>query len=135
MLLLLTGLAVFLFVRFSLLREVPPEQRADTIAGQVRELSSLVTSKTYVKAVVEQENNKIFGKTIEADRPGTKRKTIVIIPGKVTAGVNLAKITEKDIRINEEEKKVHITVPMAGKFYIYPRISHHISDFCKIRLK
>ncbi|MDZ5471750.1 DUF4230 domain-containing protein [Bacillus sp. 31A1R] len=80
---------------------------------QMRELSSLATSQAYVKAVIEKEDNQLFGKEINANLPGTKRKLLLIIPGMVTAGIDLEQIENKDIHVIEDEKKIELTLPRA----------------------
>lgn len=80
---------------------------------QVKELSSLATSQAFVKAVIEKEDNEIFGKEIKANIPGTKRKLLLIIPGTVTAGVDLSNIQNDHLRIDEESKVISMTLPHA----------------------
>lgn len=80
---------------------------------QMRDLSSLATSQAYVKAVIEKEDNQLFGKEIQTNIPGTKRKVLLIVPGTVTAGVDFQKVGKKDIDINQEQKKITITLPKA----------------------
>lgn len=80
---------------------------------QVKDLSQLATSQAYVKAVIEKEDNQLFGKEIETDLPGTKRKLLLIVPGTVTAGVDLAELDSSNLSINEAEKKMSITLPHA----------------------
>lgn len=95
---------------------------------QINELSSLATAQAFVKGVIEKEDNEIFGKKIDANLPGTKRKILLIIPGTVTAGVNLEAIQKDDIHIDEKGKKVKITLPHA-QFIQEPSI-----DFDNIQL-
>jgi hypothetical protein len=93
------------------------DAKAETEKGsfieQMKDLSTLATSQAYVKAVIEKENNEIFGKEISVDIPGTKQKVLLIVPGSVTAGVDLQSIKERDVKINEEEKSMEITLPRA----------------------
>lgn len=80
---------------------------------QIKKLNSLATAEAYVKAVIEQEDNKIFGQKIGVDVPGTKRKVLLIVPGKVLAGVDLSKITKADIQVDEKNKTINIHIPRA----------------------
>jgi Protein of unknown function (DUF4230) len=80
---------------------------------RIQEMSSLATAQGFVKAVIEQEDNQLFGKEINADLPGTKRKLLMVVPGTVLAGVDLQGIDEKDIVVNEEKKEIQLTLPGA----------------------
>ncbi|WP_075983244.1 DUF4230 domain-containing protein [Bacillus massilinigeriensis] len=80
---------------------------------QMKDLSSLATSQAYVKAVIEKEDNQLFGYEIKKNIPGTKRKLFLIIPGTVTAGVDLKQLEQKDMKINQSERKVTVTLPRA----------------------
>jgi len=110
--LLLLLLAVFLGIRSIFVREGETQKVAGFVE-QIQDLSMLTTSKAYMKAVVEQEDNQLFGKKIDANLPGTKRKVLVIIPGEVIAGVDLSKVTKSDIEMNEDQKTIHLTLPRA----------------------
>lgn len=79
----------------------------------MKELSSLASSQAYVKAVIEKEDNQFFGKEINTNFPGTKRKLLLVVPGTVTAGVDLQGITEGQVHINDEDKTIDITLPHA----------------------
>lgn len=80
---------------------------------QIQELSSLASSQAMVKAVIEKEDNALFGKEISTNVPGTKRKLLLVVPGTVTAGVDLQNIEDDDLKLNEEEKSLEITLPRA----------------------
>ncbi|KPL57998.1 DUF4230 domain-containing protein [Rossellomorea vietnamensis] len=80
---------------------------------RIQEMSSLATAQGFVKAVIEQEDNQLFGKEINADLPGTKRKLLMVVPGTVLAGVDLQEIDDKDIVVNEEKKEIRLTLPRA----------------------
>ncbi len=79
----------------------------------IQDMSSLATAQGFVKAVVEQEDNQLFGKEIKADLPGTKRKILLVVPGTVLAGVDLQDIDKNDIVVNEEKKEIVLTLPRA----------------------
>lgn len=80
---------------------------------QMRELSSLASSQAFVKAVIEKEDNQLFGKEISTNIPGTKRKLLLVVPGTVTAGVDLEGVNGEDLILDEEEKTLEITLPSA----------------------
>ncbi|PAD84001.1 hypothetical protein CHH57_06765 [Niallia circulans] len=80
---------------------------------QMKDLSTLATSQAFVKTILEKEDNEIFGKEIETDFPGTKRKILLVVPGTLTAGVNLSRVTENQLKVNEDEKSIHIELPKA----------------------
>ncbi|MDX8345456.1 DUF4230 domain-containing protein [Rossellomorea sp. YZS02] len=80
---------------------------------RIQDMSSLATAQGFVKAVIEQEDNQLFGKEINANLPGTKRKLLMVVPGTVLAGVDLQGIDEKDIVVDDEKKKITLTLPRA----------------------
>jgi len=63
--------------------------------------------------ILEQEDNKIFGKDIQFNLPGTKQEILLVVPATVIAGVDLKEVTSSDIQVNEEEKEIEITLPRA----------------------
>jgi hypothetical protein len=79
----------------------------------VRELATLATAEAYVMTTLEGADNKLFGKTIPLDLPGTKRTYMYVIPAKILAGVDLKQVGEEDVRIDHREKKVFLTLPHA----------------------
>lgn len=79
----------------------------------IKELATLATAEASVKAVIEQEDNKLFGNDIRFNIPGTKRETLLIVPATVIAGVDLKGITENDIKVNDKEKVLDILLPHA----------------------
>lgn len=89
------------------------KQESVTFVENVQELSTLATAKAYTKAVIHEEDNKIFGKDISKNLPGTKRELLVIVPGTVIAGVDLKGITSEDMVINEKTKEIVIILPHA----------------------
>ncbi|WP_335871412.1 DUF4230 domain-containing protein [Bacillus sp. 2205SS5-2] len=80
---------------------------------EIQELHSLATAQAFVKAVIEEENNELFGQEISADFPGTKRKVLLVVPGSVLAGVDLTQIQDQDVKIDEAKKVIEITLPHA----------------------
>ncbi|MCT8140516.1 DUF4230 domain-containing protein [Anaerobacillus sp. CMMVII] len=89
------------------------KQESVTFVEHVQELATLATAKAHTKAVIHEEDNKIFSKDISINLPGTKRELLLIVPGTVIAGVDLKRITSKDMVINEETKEIDITLPHA----------------------
>lgn len=92
---------------------------------QVREIATLATAEAYTKTIIKVEDNKIFGKDIPINLPGTKREVLVIVPATITAGVDLKEITSKDLQINEKKKTMKFTLPRATFLHI-PAV--HIED-------
>lgn len=55
----------------------------------MQDLAVLATAEAHVKVIMEQEDNKLFGKDISVDIPGTKRELLLVVPATVLAGVDL----------------------------------------------
>lgn len=89
------------------------KQKSVTYVERVQKLATLATAEAYTKVVLQEEDNKILGKDISIDLPGTKRELLLIVPATVIAGVDLKDITSKDMVINEETKEIDITLPHA----------------------
>lgn len=113
----LIGIALFITVIIGAIFTIKGTNQATVQKGsfieQIKDLSSLASSQAYVKAVIEKEDNQLFGQEISTNLPGTKRKFLLIIPGTVTAGVDLTGITESNLHVNEEEKIIEIKLPQA----------------------
>lgn len=80
---------------------------------QIRDLNQLTTAEAYSKVVIKREDNKVFGQEIGLDLPGTKRQLLVVIPGSVKAGIDLSKVTEEDIELDEGAQTATLTLPKA----------------------
>lgn len=80
---------------------------------KIQELKELTTANSYTKVLIEREDNELFGQSIGVNFPGTKRKLLVVIPGSIRAGIDLSRISEKDIALDDDAKKVKLTVPAA----------------------
>jgi len=80
---------------------------------QMKDLSTLATSQAYLKVILEKEDNEIFGKEIEANIPGTKRKLLLVVPGTITAGVDLSHLTKEQVKIDEKNKTIRMIIPKA----------------------
>ncbi|MCG7343517.1 DUF4230 domain-containing protein [Sporosarcina sp. ACRSL] len=102
------------FIAFYLLKQGSTftEQKGMFIE-QVLELNEMATAEAYTKVIIERQDNQIFGQSIGLNVPGTKRQLLVVIPGSVKAGVDLSKLTEKDVIIDEEKKTAKLTLPPA----------------------
>lgn len=83
------------------------------IVDNVQALATLATAKAHVKTVIEEEDNKLFGKDIPFNFPGTKRKLLVVVPGTVVAGVDLSSITSEQIILVDETNEIKVTLPHA----------------------
>ncbi|KGR75412.1 DUF4230 domain-containing protein [Ureibacillus sinduriensis] len=84
-----------------------------TFVEQVQELATLATAEAHIKVIIEEEDNKLFGKDISVNLPGTKREVLLIVPATVIAGVDLKGITSNDIKVNDNEKLLEIDLPRA----------------------
>ncbi|OCA85983.1 hypothetical protein A8F94_14145 [Bacillus sp. FJAT-27225] len=84
-----------------------------TFVESVQELATLATAEAHMKTVIKEKDNKIFGKDIPLDLPGTKRELLLVVPATVIAGVDLKKVTSEDMVINKETKEIDITLPHA----------------------
>lgn len=80
---------------------------------RIQKLATLATAQTHIKTIIPKEDNKLFGKSIPWDFPGSKRTLFMVVPGEVTAGVDLKKLTKKDITLDTDKKEIHITLPHA----------------------
>ena len=89
-------------------------KKESTIAvEQVREIAKLATAEALVTVTIEEEDNKLFGKNISVNLPGTKRELLLVVPATVIAGVDLKGITSDDIKVNENKKELEIVLPRA----------------------
>ena len=89
-------------------------KKESTIAvEQVREIAKLATAEALVTVTIEEEDNKLFGKDISINLPGTKRELLLVVPATVIAGVDLKGITSDDIKVNENKKELEIVLPRA----------------------
>lgn len=77
----------------------------------IQEMNELSTAEAYSKVVIERQDNAVFGQEIGIDLPGTKRQLLVVIPGRVRAGVDFSEVTEEDIVVDEEARTATLTLP------------------------
>ncbi|RSK26014.1 DUF4230 domain-containing protein [Bacillus sp. HMF5848] len=103
---------ILALVTFNYFKPTPQIDEA-AFTERIHDLATLATAEAYVKTVIEKEDNKLFGKEIGVNFPGTKRKLLLIVPAKVLAGVNLENIDVDDIVIDEVNKSLEITLPKA----------------------
>ncbi len=84
-----------------------------TFVEQVQELATLATAQAHVKVIIEEEDNKLFGKDIQYNIPGTKRELLLVVPATVLAGVDLKGVTSDDIKVDDKAKSLEIVLPPA----------------------
>lgn len=105
-------LLVFLAVR-SIVRAFDPfgigkaragntEVTQAVIVGKMRTVAQLVTNETTVRDVVTYENRRL----------GSTKRALVVVTGRILAGIDLDRGTE--VAIDHEERKVRVTLPPAS---------------------
>ena len=109
---------VVIFILASLLAWNVYLQKEETLKSssaveRIQKLATLTTAKAHIKTIVSKEDKKLFGKSISWDIPGSKRTLFFVVPGEVTAGVDLKNLTKKDITLDTDKKAIHITLPHA----------------------
>lgn len=87
------------------------KQTVGAVVEKISDLNELTTAEAYTKVVIERENNKIFGQEINLDIPGTKQKILLIIPGTVRSSIDLKKLNDSDVKIDDEQKIITIILP------------------------
>lgn len=88
------------------------EQRG-ALVEQVQSLEHLATADVLTKAVIEREDYELFGKKLNIAFPGTKRKLLVVIPGRVQAGIDFSKVKEEEVQYDFANKTLHLALPRA----------------------
>lgn len=88
-------------------------QRSATFVEQIKDMNALATSQAFVKTVIDEEDNEVFGWDINFNLPGTERRVFMVVPGTVLAGVNMDQLSEGDVKVDEENKTVSLTLPRA----------------------
>ena len=100
------------FIAFTLLKQGSTfTEQKGVFLEHIQELNEMATAEAYTKVIIERQDNQLFGQSIGLNVPGTKRQLLVVIPGSVKAGVDLSKVTEKDVVIDEENKTAKLTLP------------------------
>lgn len=87
--------------------------KSESVVESIQKLATLATAQAHTKTIISKEDNKLFGKSISYDLPGSKRTLFMVVPGDVTAGVDLKNLTKKDITLDTNTKEIHITLPHA----------------------
>ncbi|MCM3724598.1 DUF4230 domain-containing protein [Neobacillus cucumis] len=87
--------------------------KSSSVVESIQKLATLTTAQAHIKTIVSKEDNKLFGNSIPWDIPGSKRTLFFVVPGDVTAGVDLKNLTKKDITLDTDKKAIHITLPHA----------------------
>ncbi len=83
------------------------------LVEKVQQLEFLATADVMTKAVIEREDYELFGKKLNIAFPGTKRKLLVVIPGRVQAGVDFSKVKEEEVQYDVTERKLYLVLPRA----------------------
>ncbi|MEH7072852.1 DUF4230 domain-containing protein [Neobacillus drentensis] len=86
---------------------------SSSVVESIQKLATLATAQTHIKTIVSKEDNKLFGKSIPWDIPGSKKTFFLVASGEVTAGVDLMNLTKKDITVDTKTKAIQITLPHA----------------------
>lgn len=113
LLIVMTAISTWLFAGNLFKKETTFKQETTVFVEQIQDLATLATAEAHIKVVIEQEDNKLFGKDISLNLPGTKRELLLVVPATVIAGVNLNGVTSENLNINEEKKELEITLPRA----------------------
>lgn len=80
---------------------------------RIQEMKELTTAEAYTKVIIERQDNQLFGQSIGIDLPGTKRQLLVVVPGSIKAGIDLSTIQEENVVVDEQQKRITLTVPNA----------------------
>ncbi|WP_176560055.1 DUF4230 domain-containing protein [Brevibacillus dissolubilis] len=107
--LLLLLLAAFLFT--ALLPK--PIHDTEVFVTELKELNHLSTAEAIVMTTVEGEDHKLFGRDLPFHLPGTQRFYFLVVPAKVTAGIDLSNISQDDISIDHINKTIQLQLPKA----------------------
>ncbi|WP_066363098.1 DUF4230 domain-containing protein [Neobacillus drentensis] len=87
--------------------------KSTSVVESIQKLATLATAQTHIKTTLSKEDNKLFGKSIPLDIPGSKRELLMVASGEVTAGVDFENLTKRDITLDTNTKAIHITLPRA----------------------
>ncbi|AMA71907.1 MULTISPECIES: DUF4230 domain-containing protein [Aneurinibacillus] len=83
---------------------------SQTVVQEIQELSYLTTAEVVMMTTLEGEDAYRF---YNIELPGTKRFFHIDVPAKILVGIDLKKVTPSDIRIDETNKQITITLPRA----------------------
>lgn len=84
-----------------------------SVVDSIQKLATFATAQAHITTILSKEDNKLFGKSISVNFPGSKRTLFLVVPGEVTAGVDLKNLTKEDITLDTNTKSIHITLPHA----------------------
>lgn len=102
------------FVTFFILKQGSTfTEEKGVFLERIQDLNEMATAEAYTKVIVERTDNQLFGQSIGLNVPGTKRQLLVVIPGSIKAGIDMSRVTEKDVTIDEENKIVKLLLPSA----------------------
>lgn len=87
------------------------QESRSSILERLQDLNELSTAEAYTKVIIEQNDNQLFGQDIGFDVPGTGRQLLVVIPGKVRAGVDFSDMAAQDITVDEEAQSAVLFLP------------------------
>jgi hypothetical protein len=87
--------------------------KSGTAVLSIQKLATLATAQEHVKTILSKEDNKLFGKTINFNFPGSQRTIFLVVPAEVTAGVDLKDVTQKDVTLDAKTKTINIVLPHA----------------------
>lgn len=87
--------------------------KSESAVESIKKLATLATAQEHIQTTISKEDNKLLGISVPVDIPGSKRTLFLVVPGDVTAGVDLKKLTKKDITLDTKTKAIHITLPHA----------------------
>ncbi|WP_284036990.1 DUF4230 domain-containing protein [Neobacillus sp. 114] len=104
---------VILFAGYIYLQKGEETLKSASVIESIQKLATLATAQAHTKTILSEEDNKLFGKSIPWDIPGSKRTLFMVVPGEVTAGVDLKNLTKKDINLDTDKKAIHVTLPHA----------------------
>lgn len=113
LLVVMTAVATWVAANNLLNKEPTFKQETTVFVEQVKDLATLATAEAHIKVVKKQEDYKVFGKDFGLELPGTKRELMFVVPATIIAGVDLSGVTAKNLKINDEEKQLEITLPHA----------------------
>ncbi|KIL44068.1 hypothetical protein KP77_30170 [Jeotgalibacillus alimentarius] len=89
------------------------QQRSITFVEQIKDMNALATSHAFLKTVIDEKDNEVFGWDIDLNIPGTERRVFMVVPGTVLAGIDMDQVSEEDIKVNEENKTLTLQLPRA----------------------
>lgn len=87
--------------------------KSGSVVESIQKLATLATAQEQAKTIISQQDNKLFGKNISFNFPGTKRTIFLVVPAEVIAGVDLKDVTKKDMTLDTKTKTIHLTLPHA----------------------